>query len=350
VHKDTAAMLTEDTYLHEKDRLVLLDQSLQKFLMSAEDIKAKRHDIYNELSKKRNEVFKDQYKTNKEFVEGVGQVHRDSLKFLAALWSGDVTVIATFLKMQNEGAAVAVGGSYKSRTLCLMDATGSMNALLQKSKNNVRIMFERALEVLAENGISCTIEMQFACYRDYDSYVEGLLEVSPWETKPDNLRAFMDKIRAHAGGDIPEAVEIGLWHANQEFEKEPISQVILIGDAPAKDEPSIVDYRKKHRGEAYWKASKFGPATFYMRELDKLVERKVPVHAFYVANVAKKNFMEIAQKSSGRCELLDINSENGAKLLTDLVTEQILNNIGQHEGNSEQLVESYRKKFGRSYN
>ena len=43
----------------------------------------------------------------------------------------------------------------------------------------------------------------------------------------------METITAKGGGDYEEAIEIGLWHANSEHEKNDISQVILIGDAPS---------------------------------------------------------------------------------------------------------------------
>ena len=33
----------------------------------------------------------------------------------------------------------------------------------------------------------------------------------------------MSKIKATGGGDNPEAIEIGLWHANQENKNEEIS-------------------------------------------------------------------------------------------------------------------------------
>ena len=34
-----------------------------------------------------------------------------------------------------------------------------------------------------------------------------------------------------SGGQGNEAIEIGLWHANQEYNIKPITQIIIIGDA-----------------------------------------------------------------------------------------------------------------------
>ncbi|CAF4350286.1 unnamed protein product, partial [Rotaria magnacalcarata] len=89
-------------------------------------------------------------------------------------------------------------------------------------------MFERTSEILKDHKMdSNSFQLQFAVYRNYNSLEDKLLQSSPWETKPNNLRAFMNTIGVE-GGWVNEAIEIGLWHANQEHEREPITQVILI--------------------------------------------------------------------------------------------------------------------------
>jgi hypothetical protein len=55
-----------------------------------------------------------------------------------------------------------------------------------------------------------------------------------------------------------------------------------------------------------------------------LIDNEIPVHCFYVEERAKTNFEEISGKTKGRCEYLDINSDAGATLLTDVVTKEIL--------------------------
>ena len=55
-----------------------------------------------------------------------------------------------------------------------------------------------------------------------------------------------------------------------------------------------------------------------------MIDNEIPVHCFYVAQKAKTNFEEISGKSHGRCDFLDINSDAGATLLTDVVTKEIL--------------------------
>ncbi|CAF3619174.1 unnamed protein product [Rotaria sp. Silwood1] len=152
---------------------------------------------------------------------------------------------------------------------------------------------------------------------------------------------------AAEGGLGNEAIEIGLQYANKENERENITQVILIGDAPPNTKTEVNDKRKCH-GEDYWKKTKFAQPTYYKNELEKLIRDKVPVHAFFVAKRAEQSFKEIANLTGGRCQLLDINSSAGSQLLTDLVTEEILRNVGGNSiGNA--LVEAYRNKFGKSY-
>ena len=49
------------------------------------------------------------------------------------------------------------------------------------------------------------------------------MQNSPWEVRSENLRAFMNTIRASGGSGPGEAVEIGLWHANFEALKGGVS-------------------------------------------------------------------------------------------------------------------------------
>ncbi|CAF4640605.1 unnamed protein product [Rotaria socialis] len=340
--------------------MVLFDRDLEKFQIEKtdiEDIRAGKgflsrlagivgitksyRTMYELLNEKRTDTFKARYDNNRKFVEHARIKHKEAKKFLWNLTNGKIDDIKMFLVEENKGAV----GSPTSRTVCLMDATGSMYALLHKSKNAVDIMFERASAILKEKGFaSNSFEIQFAVYRNYNSKEEKILQYSPWETKPDNLRAFMNTIEVE-GGWGNEAIEIGLWHANQENSREPITQVILIGDAPPNTQVEVKDRRKQY-GERYWLGTKFGKQTYYENELENLKTCKIPIHAFYVVEPAKDIFQKIAQNTGGRCEMLDINSKAGAKMLTDLVTEEILNNIGGSV-KGDVLVKAYREKYSK---
>ncbi len=51
-----------------------------------------------------------------------------------------------------------------------MDATGSMSNLISKTKNAISIMFDEASKTLLELNIDPKLfEIQFACYRNYNS-------------------------------------------------------------------------------------------------------------------------------------------------------------------------------------
>jgi len=224
-----------------------------------------------------------------------------------------------------------------------MDATGSMSHLLHKAKNTVGTMFERAAEILKSNKIEPNaFEMQFSVYRNYNSFEDKILQTSPWESKPDNLRTFMDNIEPE-GGWGNEAIEIGLWHANQEAASGTVNQVILIGDKPANTKNEVISKRRE-KGEKYWTKTKFTAPKFYETELNLLATNGIRVHTFYVDDDSKTVFTEIANKTNGRCEKLDINSSAGAEMLTNLVTEEILRSVA-----GDSLVEAYRTKFNKGY-
>lgn len=348
---------------HGSYSMILLDASLERFLITKSDLKAARKQRpiltlfvnlitgsnektysceYDFLHEKREDFFKTNYKGNIKFVEDYRQHHIKADRFLGNIWEGNTEQVKQFLLEENRGPEC----QSCSRTIILMDATGSMNHLLQKTRNNVGTIYERACEVLREHNISADLfQIQFAVYRNYSNKEWSLLQSSLWETKPDNLRAFMERIPA-SGGLGNEAVEIGLWHANQENEKEKISQVILIGDAPPNTDQEVTQKRAHHLGEAYWQTTKFKSKTYCNTELAKLKENKIPVHAFHVNEFAGAKFKEIASETGGRSEMLDINSAEGAEMLTDLVTEEVLNSVGKSSNrDGKALVDTYRIKF-----
>ena len=128
-----------------------------------------------------------------------------------------------------------------------------------------------------------------------------------------------------------------MWHANQEKD---LSQVILIGDAPPNTREEVISKRSNYH---FWKNSRF-PETYYMDELKLLSAKKIPVHAFYVAENAKASFQEIAAFTDGKSEKLEIASTRGSEILTNLVNIEILRNIGGGQRGND-LVKSYKTKF-----
>ena len=298
--------------------------------------------LYQNLHEKRRAIFESKCGAKKLVIAQCKSDHEDSKKFMSALTSADMKVIKEFLMKQNKGANLATASS---RTVLLMDATGSMSNLLSATKDTVCTMFERASSVLSKQGLpNDAFQMQCVVYRDYDCREDGLLQSSAWESKPDNLRNFMAKITAMGGGDYAEAIEIGLWHAVQQSESsEELSQVILIGDAPAKETPAINRDRQATGGDAYWGKTKYKTSTHYVAEIQKLKAKSIPVHTFYLADGARANFEKIARKTSGRVAYLDIRSAQGAESLTHLVTQEILRKSAGDQGDA--VVALYRKLY-----
>ncbi|CAF4558553.1 unnamed protein product [Rotaria sp. Silwood2] len=221
-----------------------------------------------------------------------------------------------------------------------------MSSLLSAAKETVCTMFERASIDLAEKGLpSDAFQMSLSIYRNYNSRENQILQVSAWSTKGSGLRAFMNAIGPEGGwGD--EAIEVGLWYAVQESgQQDGVSQVILIGDAPANTKENVTMKRRSF-GETYWTTTKFAAPTYYEGELQKLKEKNIPLHTFYLTDYAKENFERIARETSGSCEKLNINSNRGADLLTHFVTEEVLRKTAGDQGNA--VVELYRKKYVKS--
>jgi len=328
--------------------MVLCDADLERFLITKTDVENERTkgNFYPMLNLKRNEYFKTQYAESKKYVEYAAKEHELSSKLIKALKDKNVPEVKKMLCERNKGAEE----TKRSRTVVVMDATGSMAHLLQKAKNAVSTMFERITVILKENGKPAnSFEMMFAVYRNYSAPESLLLQSSPWESNPENLRKFMETVSANYGCWPGEAVEIGLAHANRERDKGDVSQVILIGDMPANTETQVISHRNAYNGgESYWKKTQlFANPTNYKQEMKRLAERNIPVHAFYVANSARTNFEEIAGATKGQCEFLDINSTRGSDQLTDLVCVEVLKNAGGSDGKA--FVEAYKKQFVKSY-
>ena len=331
--------------------MVLLDDALEKFTIKPEEIKTARSRaaLYPLLNNKRNTYFAQKYAGRQSFVDKARIEHQHAEQFVGWLHGGvNLEKIKNYLKGKNRTAM----GSHWTKTICLMDATYSMGQLLEKSKNTVGTMFERAHAVLKVNGIETNcFQIQFAVYRNYNCKENNLLQYSTWESSPENLWTFMNQIQP-TGGWGNEAIEIGLWHVNEELKNNEVSQVILIGDAPANKVSEVREKRgtlEHSLGEAYWQSTKFKEPTDYQKELNHMKQHwDVPIHAFFVDTRAASNFRKIARQTGGRCESLDINSPQGAELLTDVVTEEVLRKVGEQAGGQgDTLVETYRKSFKR---
>ena len=328
-------------------KMILLDEDLEWVLGSnwaqiiSDNIGTK---LYETLNRKRNEKYEGKCGGKKMSIDQCRKYHESSKELMKALTTGNIDVVKARLAEYNQGSKEDIS----SRTVLLMDATGSMATLLSTAKDTVCTMFESASSTLKEKGFpSDNFQMQFAVYRDYYCK-EFLFQCSPWESKPSNLRSFMEKVKALANNDGEEALEIGFSHAFEESQTpEGISQIILIGDAPPKEKPAIARDRERYGGEAYWATTRFNTPTYYLDEVQKIKAKKIPVHCFYLDDWAQPTFQLIASETGGRCEKLEIQSSMGAEMLTNFVTEEVLRKSAGSKG--DEIVEAYRNKFKNSF-
>lgn len=101
--------------------------------------------MYDILNVKRSKLFLEQYQDNAFNLKNALEQHRKTENFLANVFSKAIPEAKQYLLEINKGPAMS---SQCSRTLVLMDATGSMSNLLHKAKNTVGVMFERANDIL----------------------------------------------------------------------------------------------------------------------------------------------------------------------------------------------------------
>ena len=320
--------------------LVLKIPSLEPYLGPdfAQQVKdnMSRGRYYSFIDTARTEHYDSMYPTLLENVHSILEEHVSSMQFVKDLVAGSTDqarqrAARQFILTWNPAPPEPLMGvtvQAVSRTLVLMDATGSMRQLLQAAKATVGKMYLDTNRILKGKARK-KFQLQFAAYSNYNVGKISILRASPWCSKASGLRKFMQGINTR-GGLGNEAIEIGLLHANWENEANPIGQVILIGDAPP-NTPREVTKNRRRKGEHYWYNTKYRDPTTSDAELAKLKASGIPVHTFYLAEDAKKAFMHIAEETGGRCQALDVNAEGGSQKLQEVITTRVLHNLGGEE-------------------
>ena len=97
---------------------------------------------------------------------------------------------------------------YDVDVVFVMDSTASMGRYIQDVKEHISEMAEDIVDEFR----NCTVRVGFVGYRDF---TEGdkRLEILDMTNKTSEFVDFVDKIRAYAGGDVPEDVLGGLNQA-----------------------------------------------------------------------------------------------------------------------------------------
>lgn len=209
-------------------------------------------------------------------------------------------------KKEKNSATTHSSADGESAILLLFDATGSMQPLWNETREVIKEMVERITKV-------GNVKLKCIAYRDYCDG-DKIFEYSKWHTNAEPLFNFIKKIECDGGGDAPEAVEDALELVYKE--KEKVTRVILIGDAP----PHSLE-KAQH-------------------ESTKLNKKGIPVFAFRVGNDYETGvaFSEIAKLSGGSYADLQHYRD-----LLDMVSVAIVHDVGGSEG-----VEKYIKEYGTS--
>lgn len=162
----------------------------------------------------------------------------------------------------------------------LIDATLSMDTLFAQLKIILPQIFNDVYETLGNKKVNGLLEIQIALYRNYNSNVSQLLQISTFDNTGDSLREFIKNARVH-GGWGHEAVEVGLQYVNS---LNDIAQVIIMTDARGNTKDQVQLKREKSRQYEQERIKKGYVPTLTQTQLEKLLTKKVRVSSFYLVD------------------------------------------------------------------
>lgn len=335
--------------------MVLGESDLETGCLERDDLKALRYgdDVHTIIRKKRAANYRYKFQQKEELANFMLTEHNASQDLLRNLWENNIEEVKRLIQERNLSRIEFVG--VESRTIILLDGTGSMSGFFNKCKTTIKEMLKRIVEILAKENVTCGFEVQFVVYRNYNS-LKLLLQPSEWTSDPESLFSFIDSTQVD-GGWGNEAIEMGFWHVNQQIAKGvDVSQVIIIGDMPPNTQKEVKLKRESVKAEGlegsdYWdQKTSFKEETYYKNELAKIAQRGIPIHARYLTKAAKSQFDEFKQQTGGSSSGLDINQPAGAEQLTGIFAAGILKNIQDHrrkQGNGpvNDLYQAYLDKY-----
>lgn len=95
----------------------------------------------------------------------------------------------------------------------MIDATISMESLFQQLKIILPQIFDDTYLTLKEKKFPGCLEMQIVLYRNYNSNIDQILEVSTFDNQGDALKSFISQSQV-SGGCQNEAIEVALQYVN----------------------------------------------------------------------------------------------------------------------------------------
>lgn len=228
----------------------------------------------------------------------------------------DTTARTRYLTAADQGAAAGFSTQRKGRFAILLDATGSMNNLLDAARRSLGDIIAR---IQSEGQIEAAV--QIIVYRDYEDGDE-LLVISSEETKAQPLVSWLDRIAAKGGHDTPEAIEAALARV---LDLGEFNAVLLAGDSPSHTRDNLARKGKPQSKTAHDLALEFG-------------QKRVPIHTFVVGNSEETvaDFATIAKNSGGQTGRLD-----GSDAMRDMAVMAMLDRL-----KGKGAVKAYMERHG----
>ena len=332
--------------------MVLLDETLEKFGISAQDAQKaySEQKLYALLKSKRGAFIETRHQEISQGVEQAKRSHKIGMSLIESLMSSDVSKVKNILFESNLGAAEHID----AKVVILIDATRSMGSLIAQLKNCIEEVCKRISITLKDNNKDPkSFRLQIMGYRNYNAPRDKILEYSGWSSDGTRLREFLANLKANWGVNN-EAIEIGFQHiidCEKESKNDQVSNVILIGDRPPNSKEEVLSKRTKNNvnngyfNERYdWDTDPlYEKPVFCEEQLEFFQSKGIKIHTVYLEKQAKESFESIAKKTGGLCDYLDVSDvRKSSQMLTDLVCEEVLM-VAQVDGSK--LVRSYRNKI-----
>lgn len=252
----------------------------------------------------------------------------------------------------------SAGPRAESRTIFLIDATGSMTTSMDCVKQSLRFMLDYLKEVC---GSSAKFTMQVIVYRNYGDGPQKLVAASKPSEDATYLMQFIEESGKCMGGGrfITEAIEAGLQYINNNIAAFEPTQIILMGDAGYNSNVSIRQLRKDWVDAVHSRnAWDLWPETNYDTERNRLLDHcihdraadnnKIKLHTFYVHKKVneqfKKCFKDIATAFNSSAFTLDLH--NTGDTMNDYLREAgkvIIKDVAASAAESEQLAENFER-------
>jgi len=345
--------------------LIIQYEELKKKFEITKETLEKQNSKYEYVIKARDSQNEIIFKNNKDIMEQMKNIHLDSIKLIELIKNNnldDFEEIKNQILKLNRGVNFSPG--YKARTKIYIDATSSMETLIERLKLVINIMFKKLNEILKNNYISeNSFSIQIVRFRNYDVSKEDILVRSGWEMRSENLIEFLNETKCIGGWD-KEAIELCLYDAAKETNE--LTNIIIFSDS-ASNNKRCTELKRSHETESfteknikpfeYWNTSEFKDVIDVEKELEKVKNMNIPIYGFYVENSEKSQdkrleaegfFKNISSETKGFYLKVILEQENEADRLAKFISEPIIQAIGKNIGD-DQKIANLIKEFEKQY-